>query len=108
MSGLDLLSLAFGGLGLLMFVLSPLAKQTSGYRKPLDQFGPASVFERDVSRHESAYNRNPRLAMIKGVSRLWSLPYFFSPSNCFEETLSIDRWVARDCIPPIQESTSSI
>jgi hypothetical protein len=66
MSGLDLLSLAFGGLGLLMFVLSPLAKQTSGYRKPLDQFGPASVFERDVSRHESAYNRNPRLAMIKG------------------------------------------
>ena len=66
MTGIDWLSIVFGGLGVLMIVLSPMAKSTGGYREPLDQFGPAPLAERELSRHEAEYNRNPRAAMIKG------------------------------------------
>lgn len=66
MTGLDLLSVLFGGLGVLMLALSLRAKPTGGYREPLDPFGSQSVFERDFSRHEADYNRNPRAAVAKG------------------------------------------
>jgi hypothetical protein len=86
MTGLDWLSVFVGGLGVLMLVLSPLAKPTRGYQELLDLFGPQSVFGRDLSRHkvdyiitrynsvlqhdlsgrEMDYNRNPRAAVAKG------------------------------------------
>jgi len=31
-----------------------------------DTFGPAPLAERELSRHEAAYNRNPRAAVAKG------------------------------------------
>jgi len=66
MTGLDWLSVLFVALGALMLALSPLAKPTGGYREPLDPFGPQSVFERDLSRDEAAYNRAPRTAVARG------------------------------------------
>jgi hypothetical protein len=66
MTGIDWLSVALGGLGILMLALSPFAKPTGGYREPLDPFGPAPLAERELSRHEASYNRNPRAIVIKG------------------------------------------
>jgi hypothetical protein len=66
MTGIDWISIIFGSLGLLMIALAPFAKPNDGYTKPLDPFGPESIFERKVSRQEASYNQNPRLALIKG------------------------------------------
>jgi len=66
MTDIDWLSIVLGGLGIVMIILSPMAKSTGGYRESLDQFGPAPLAERELSRHEAKYNRNPRAAMIKG------------------------------------------
>jgi hypothetical protein len=66
MTGLDLMNLVLAGLGVLMIVMSFFAKPSRGYRKPLDSLGPSSFAEREWSRHEASYNRNPRLALIKG------------------------------------------
>lgn len=66
MTGTDWFSIVLGGLGVIMLALSPFAKQTGGYRKSLDPFGPAPLAERELSRHEAAYNRNPRGAVVKG------------------------------------------
>jgi len=66
MTGIDWFSVALGGIGVLMLALSTLAKPTGGYQEPLDPRGPGSVFERDLSRHEARYNRNPRAAVVKG------------------------------------------
>ena len=66
MTGIDWFSIVFGGLGILMIAVSPIAKSTGGYQDPLDQFGLEPLAERELSRHEAEYNRNPRAAMIKG------------------------------------------
>jgi hypothetical protein len=66
MTGIDWLSVVFGGLGVLMIALSPFVKSAGGYQRPLDPFGPAPLAEREFSRHEAAYNRNPRAGTVKG------------------------------------------
>jgi hypothetical protein len=63
---MDWFSVFFGGLGILMLALSPFAKPTDGYREPLDPLGTAPLAERESSRHESEYNRNPRARVAKG------------------------------------------
>jgi hypothetical protein len=54
--------IGFGG-AVLVYMLSFFARKTSGYQRPLDPFGPFSVFERDVSRYEAFYNRNPKMVL---------------------------------------------
>jgi hypothetical protein len=53
------------GLGgaLLFFVLSFVARRTDGYQEPLDPFGSAPLAERELSRHEAEYNRDPKAHM---------------------------------------------
>ena len=83
MSGLDWLCLVIAGVGLLMILLSPFARTTDGYHRPLDPLGSASYAEREFSRWEAAHNRNPRLAMIKGGAWLIASALLFKSLSWF-------------------------
>ena len=63
--------IGFGG-ALLFYIMSFFARNTGGYQRPLDPFGPDSYAEREMSRHEAHYNQNP-----KGILRSLALKFLY-------------------------------